>query len=153
LGFGAILSPCTHRDKLPAVMSATTLQIIGMVGGCALVGSVAAFTLKWRRFARWKNATGTVIQLTPKSDSEGGGTWEARIEFTTHTGDMVRFTNRVTTNPPVAKVGEFVPIIYDPNSPADATVNRFMHRHLPELLAFAVGVVASLIFIFQSKVH
>jgi hypothetical protein len=134
-------------------MDVTILPIIGTVAVGAMVGALITFIVKWRRFGRWKNAKGTVVELNPKDASEGGSSWEARIEFTTHTGDIVRFNNRVTTNPPIAPVGETVPIIYDPDDPKDAIVHRFFYCHLMECLVFAMGVVAFLVFVFETTKH
>ena len=131
-------------------MEITLLPIIATVSVASMAGALVTFIIKWRRFGRWRNTHGTVIELNPKDDSEGGSSWEARIEFTAHTGDTVRFNNRLTTNPPFAQIGESVPIIYDPDQPSDAVVHRFFHCHLPEFIVFVMGVVGFLVFVFET---
>jgi hypothetical protein len=134
-------------------MSATAIQVVITLGSLCVVWGAVLYIIKEKRFRRWSKTSGTVLHLTPVSGAEGPDTFEARIEFTTHTGETVRFSTTQSSYPPVAEVGGTVPVIYDPASPADAVVNKFTHRHLPEMFLFILGGTAFLLMLFYSKVR
>jgi hypothetical protein len=108
-----------------------------------LVGWAAIlFIWKRKRFVRWKQATGTVVELIPRASTEGGGdTWEPGIEFKTKDGRNICFNNGVSSNPPVAPVGGTIPVLYDPADPKEAVVDKFFSRHLCEVLMFSLGLI------------
>lgn len=70
-------------------------------------------------------AQGTVVELRYSAGVNGGrGTYAPVLEFRTQEGQPVRVESQSGDWPPVAQVGEVVPVLYDPNDPSSAVVDR-----------------------------
>lgn len=80
------------------------------------------------------HADGTVVELVP-SGHGSNPRYRARVEFTTATGEHIRFLGSVSTSPPPAELGEHIDVLYDPANPHDATINSYWQVwFLPTLL-------------------
>ncbi|MCM2344615.1 MAG: DUF3592 domain-containing protein [Alphaproteobacteria bacterium] len=89
---------------------------------------------------------GEVVRLISKSDSEGT-TYYPVIGFTTQDGKDVEFSDNVGSNPPSAERGDEVAVLYNPERPSDAIVDRGWFNLLPGVGLLWLGgmwLVASL---------
>jgi hypothetical protein len=87
-----------------------------------ILAAVALFII-WRSVLFHRRAvetTGTVVAYQTSSSSEGGLTYQPVIEFRTAEGRMVRFTDRMGSNPPRYEQGMVIPVKYDPKKPTKA---------------------------------
>ena len=63
------------------------------------------------------------------------------VEFTTNKGLSITFKDKVGTNPPAHKRGDSVAVIYDPEKPGKAMIDRGPMNWLPAAISFAFGVL------------
>ena len=77
-------------------------------------------------------ARGEVIRLVSSSDSDGGTTYYPVISFTTDSGQRIEFKDNVGSNPPSARQGDVVSVLYDPaDARKSAMVDRGWLNQLP----------------------
>jgi Protein of unknown function (DUF3592) len=109
--------------------------------GC-LVAGVRALILQRRRQERSKLASGVVVALQKQIFNPGtSGVYCPTIEFTTASGDIVRFESSYGTMPASQKVGQVVKVRYDPKKPDSAEIDSGLSNWLVPgcLLIFAIG--------------
>ena len=81
------------------------------------------------------HAQGVVVDLAVSHSSSGDGhTYAAVVEFKVD-GSTYRFTDSVGSNPPMHHRGDSVAVLYDPDRPRHARVDRgAWNRLLPTLV-------------------
>lgn len=127
--------------------------------GCAVIFAnlfFAAFCL-WGMYALFtaykletsgSTTTGTVIEMEESSTNEGGCcVYSPVIEFQVN-GQTYTFDGGNASNPPAYQVGETVPVIYDPNDPDTAQINKWGERWLFPLIIIPAMLFTSLITTF-----
>ena len=127
--------------------------------GCAVIFAnlfFAAFCL-WGVYALFtaykletsgSTTTGTVIEMEESSTSEGGCcVYSPVIEFQVN-GQTYTFDGGNASNPPAYRVGETVPVIYDPNDPDTAQINKWSERWLFPLIIIPAMLFAALLTTF-----
>jgi len=133
---------------------------------CALALFFVAYGLRTliqaRRFAATaSHATGTVVDTTTawvdpdgRDPSDTTGAWLRFpvVRYQTASGQTVTFRSRTGTQPSPYKVGQQVPVLYNPADPRDARIDTFvMTRLLPGCLIafgaffFVLGIVILLV--------
>jgi hypothetical protein len=116
-----------------------------------ILTAVALFLI-WRsvRFHRRAvDTTGTVVSYVTSSGSEGGITYQPVIDFRTADGQVVRFTDRMGSNPPRYEVGMIIPVKYDPKKPTKAKPGGvFRTVFTPALLLTLAAVFGGIAFVF-----
>lgn len=65
------------------------------------------------------------------------------VEFSPSNGDPVRFT-AVSETATELRVGDLVPVRYDPNRPGDAVIDEFWNNWLLPLIGLSFGILFSL---------
>jgi len=65
---------------------------------------------------------GVVVEMATNHSSDGN-TWAPVVEFE-HAGSKYRFKDSVSSNPPSYRTGERVGVLYDPDHPRDARIDR-----------------------------
>ncbi len=120
---------------------------------CLLASLFAAllFIVKRARFRRWLRATGKVVELIRRESNDPdrpGVTFSPRVSFQTAAGDTSEFVSSVSSFPAPA-VGDAVIVLYDPSDPREATIDRFMFRHLGEVVVFCLGIVGVIVYVYQ----
>ena len=119
------------------------------IGFLVVCFSAFIFLVKRARFRRWSRASGTVVELIRRESHEGDSvTFAPRVSFQTATGQAAAFVSSVSSFP-APRVGDTVAVLYDPSHPDDATLDRFMFRHLPELVFFCLGTAAVCVYAYQ----
>lgn len=118
--------------------------------GCLWAG-VSALIKQRRKRAASASATGVVVELQKQIFNPGsGGVYCPSIEFSTPSGEVVRFQSSYGTMPASHKVGQAVKVLYDPKEPHTAEIDsRTSNWLLPGcLLVFAAGATFfSMIFL------
>ena len=105
-----------------------------------LWGVYAAYT-SWQLQTNGETTNGTVVELKEQSDAEGGCcTYVPVVEYTVN-GQAYSMEGDTASDPPQYKVGEEVPILYDPANPNKAQINKLMERWL-----FPVIIIPAMIF-------
>jgi hypothetical protein len=87
--------------------------------------------------------TGTVIENREVSDSEGT-TYKPVVRF--EVGDEVyTFEGGNSSSPPAYRVGQTVPVQYDPNNPSNAQINNWYEKWVAPVLLAGSGILMALI--------
>src|SRR6266511_5226010 len=103
-------------------MVTQALGIAALLAGLLLLGLALALYFRQRRFLRRaREATGVVVTLT-QSPGEGGTLTHPVVEFHTADGEVREFESPVGQSPPAYRVGQRVPVLYDPDRPEAAAI-------------------------------
>lgn len=87
-----------------------------------------------------EEAEGTVVYMNAYSDSDGV-TYSPDVKFTTRYGEVIRFTDDLSTNPADFKVGDTVTVIYDPMHPQNVRIKTFVRLWLFPGIFVLVGLI------------
>jgi hypothetical protein len=120
-----------------------------LIGAVFAAVGIFGITYDRRLRRRGKRTTGSVVDLQYEHDGNSGG-YNPVIEFRTADGQQVRAVSSAAGDPPPARVGDKVPVLYDPANPSVVEIDTVMGRGTwLALLAAAVG----LFFIVTAFVH
>jgi hypothetical protein len=99
-----------------------------------------------------EHATGTVVELSRSSDSEGTVTFHPVVRFTTAEGRTVEFVSSTGSSPPDHSAGDRVEVLYDPDDPQDARLTGFFDLWLLPLVfgVMGLGFSAAALFVIRS---
>jgi hypothetical protein len=115
-----------------------------------LVAGAATFIHTLRFVQGAERATGTVIDLSEETDSEGDVTYHPVVRFTTAEGRTVEFVSSSGASSRVSRsVGDRVEVLYDPDDPKDAQLSGFFDLWLFPIVFAAVGVAFSVFSLFS----
>ena len=115
--------------------------------GFCLWGAYAAYT-SWRLDQEGATTTGRVVRLEESSSSEGGCcVYSPVIEFEAN-GQSYSFEGDTASYPPAYDVGEEVKVIYHPNDPDTAQINKWTERWLFPLIIIPAMIFAALLVNF-----
>jgi hypothetical protein len=109
--------------------------------GCLVAGVRALITQRRQREASML-ASGVVVALQKQVLNPGSsGVYCPTIEFTTTSGEIVRFESSYGTMPASHKVGQVVKILYDPKKPNTAEIDSGLSNWFVPgcLIVFAIG--------------
>ena len=110
-----------------------------------LPGSIGAFAfLRRLRFLRTAHTTSGVVNEVILKHLVDGHSYQPKITFTTQTGETVSLPSVRMSNPPRFRVGQEVPVVYDPSNPYRAYIRSFSYLWFVSLL---FGGIGSLLFI------
>ena len=115
-------------------------RIFGSLGVAMLL---VAGTLAWFRssaIAARTHADGTVVELT-----HYGKGFRPVVEFTPASGQAVRFTSVVASNPPAFRVGERVGVYFDVANPGDAFIDTFWQLWFLPMIFTLIGAPLALL--------
>jgi len=127
--------------------------VVGLVAGIVVAWVAAAWTIRTRAFiATAAPAQGQVIVNQPvvwqDRDSHGASSstvtrtsYRAVVRFTDGAGRSIILRDTIAFNPPSFAVGQRVPVLYDPQRPARALIDRGARLYLVPGVA---GVFAAL---------
>jgi hypothetical protein len=127
---------CVSEEPLPL--------LFGVVGGCMAVAGPVLFCIRARRFSSWVRTHGTVVGQVESGNSEGIS-FKPKVAFETREGERIQFVSHVSGSG--AASGRSVPVIYNPKDPNEASIDRFMYRHLSEVVIFVLGLALSVLFV------
>lgn len=112
------------------------------LGVALLVGGVIAFVYTKRFVSGAERATGTVIDLSSRTDSDGDVTYHPVVRFTTAEGRTVQFVSSSGSSPASESEGDRVEVLYDPDDPEDAKLSGFFDLWLWPLALGGLGGMA-----------
>ena len=112
-----------------------------------LWGAYAAYT-SWRLDQEGETTTGRVVRLEESDSSEGGCcVYSPVVEFKAN-GQTYSFEGDNASYPPAYDVGEEVNVIYHPNDPDTAQINKWTERWLFPLIIIPAMILTALIVNF-----
>jgi hypothetical protein len=113
-----------------------------LIGGGIISGVVAlvSFLVDWRFVGTAARADGRVIQVL-EFKGEDGPVYAPVFSFRDARGAEHTVYSSTASYPPEHEVGEAVRVLYSPQSPREAKIDRFFSLWL---LPFITGVIASL---------
>lgn len=109
--------------------------------GCLIAGARALLMLR-RQQQTFTSTSGTVVAVQKQAGNPGsGGIYCPTVEFTTISGEVVRFESSFGTMPASHKVGQVVKVRYDPQQPHTAEIDSGLSNWFVPgcLLVFAMG--------------
>lgn len=114
-----------------------------------LLVAAAATLLHTMRFVqRAETATGTVIDVSQKTDSEGAVAFYPVVRFTTAEGRTVEFVSSSGSSSS-GSVGDRVEVLYDPDHPQDAQLSGFFDLWLWPLVLGPLGIMFGIFALFS----
>jgi hypothetical protein len=136
----------------PPINSSIVLFV--MLGPTLLASGIFLFFRQRARIARSISAEGIVIELIPRRASrefilektEGGVKLEKKylyrplVRFRTQDGRTIKFSPSIATRPAPYQVGDRVSILYEPDRPNQAQINRFVYLWFFPMMFIAFGV-------------
>jgi hypothetical protein len=115
------------------------LRLFVAIGVVVLIVGAVVFVRTVQFVAGAERVTGTVIDLSRETDSEGGSVYRPVVRFTTREGEAVQFVSSVGSSPPSAEPGDRVDVLYDREDPYDAKLGGFFDLWMPTGIAVVVG--------------
>ena len=112
-----------------------------------LWGAYAAYT-GWQLQTKGEATTGVVIRMEESSSGEGGCcVYSPVVEFNAN-GQTYSFEGDNASDPPAYRVGEEVPVLYDPARPETAQINKWTERWLFPIIIIPAMIFAALLVNF-----
>lgn len=113
--------------------------------GFCLWGAYAGY-ISWRLEQEGVTTTGTVVRLEESDSAEGGCcVYSPVIEFTANNDQKYTFDGDTASDPPAYDVGEDVSVLYDPNDPDTAQINKWSERWLFPIIIIPAMIITALI--------
>ena len=121
-----------------------------LIGGVGLLFLGAHLHLKTGIFLeRAVRAPGVVVEMAANHSSDGN-TYAPVVEFE-HEGRTYRFKDSISSNPPSYRTGEAVGVLYDPDHPRDARIDRGRWNKAVPILIGGSGVFLCLLGVWILK--
>jgi hypothetical protein len=100
-----------------------------------------------------RRASGHVVELkeVESTDSDSSSTWAPVIEFNDDSNRRLRFVESISSNPPGYHRGQVVTILYNPENPNEARIDRGRANQWAAILLASVGSLFLLLAIFTLK--
>lgn len=112
-----------------------------------LWGVYAAYN-SWNLSKNGESTTGIVIELEEGTDGDGNCcTYSPVIEFEAN-GQKYTFESDNASYPPAYEVGEEVRVLYNPENPDNAQINKASERWLMPVIVIPAMIFGSIIFTF-----
>ena len=122
-----------------------------LIGIAVLIGGAVSALKQMRKSARGVEATGKVVDLVRRVFSAGSsGVYCPVVDFTTATGQTVRFESQFGTMPASHQVGQSLAVRYDPADPQKADVDSVTANWFVPGCTIAMGfafLVMGLVFV------
>jgi len=114
------------------------ISALGLIGG-----AVWAYFKQQRTMESRVMTTGTVVELTESVTASSRASMLCPVvEFTTVTGEKIRFTSEFGSRPAGHKVGQSVNVRYEAADPQKAEIESTMSRWLVPLILGFMSVIA-----------
>ncbi len=100
------------------------------LGGFCLWGGYAGYS-SWKLEQEGMRTTGIVVRLEESDSSDGGCcVYSPVVEFTTSNDQTYSFEGNNASYPPAYEVGQEVSVLYHPNDPKTAQIDKWTERWL-----------------------
>jgi hypothetical protein len=121
------------------------LPLLFLLVGLGLsAGAAFAFARTKRFLAHAQQGQGEVLALE-ESRSQNGTSYHPVVGFQTWNGERVEFRSATGSSSRSYRVGQSVPILYDPANPSDARIHGFMHVWLLTGILGFMGAVFTIV--------
>lgn len=100
--------------------------------------------------AKARQIEGTVIEVVHRGPKRFS---YPIVAFTDQTGQRRRFSNTVGSKPPAYARGDRVPVLFDPENPADATIDSFFDRYFAIILLSIMGAGCAFLGFFTLRLR
>ena len=131
----------------------SSIVLFMMLGPTLLVSGIFLFFRQRARIARSVSAEGIVIELIPRRASgefiyekteqgvklEKKYLYRPRVRFRTQDGRTIKFTPSIAMRPSPYQVGDRISILYEPDRPHQAQVNRFVYLWFYSIMFIIFG--------------
>jgi len=115
--------------------------------GFCLWGVYAGY-VSWKLEQGGERTTGNVVRLEESNSSEGSCcVYSPVIEFSAG-GQTYSFESGNASDPPAYRVGEEVPVLYDPANPETAQINSIFERWVFPIIIIPAMILGALILDF-----
>lgn len=126
--------------------------VFGVVGVVPLLLGIYIYQQRSLFVAEANSAQGVVVEIfLATSNARTGGedikTYAPRVVFFAASNQKVEFRSRASKSDPGYKVGDQVPVLYDPATPEKAKINTFFHLWMLPTIMIAMGGLFSTIAI------
>jgi len=117
-------------------------NIIFLAVGTLILCFSASNTVSKIRFRNTcASAPGRVIRLQPKASRRNGTVYYPVVQFLTHKEEEITFTGSFGSSPAAFKVDEAVTVLYDPDDPHNAYIDKFIQFWGSSVILFVLGAV------------
>jgi hypothetical protein len=121
------------REVAKQTQARSNRPLIGRLfvgAGCVcLVVAIGATLYSWNFIRTALRTTGTVIEMREQTDKETGDKLHApTVAFHDPDGTERRITSNLYSDPPLHRVGDTVPVLYQPDAPDSARVDGFWYH-------------------------
>ena len=107
------------------------------------MGAVWAYFKQQQTMESRAATTGIVVELTDRITASGRASMICPVvEFTSPSGEKIRFTSEFGSRPASHKVGQSVNVRYEAADPQKAEIESTMNRWLVPLIVGFMGVIA-----------
>jgi hypothetical protein len=114
--------------------------VFSLVGALLLVIGIIIW-INTRMFAaRAQQVKGTVDHMKYRHDSDGVS-YAPVFQFKTLSGESIQVAEMVYSNPPQFHAGQVVDILYDPQNPKRARINKGSNLYFVPLLLAGMGLL------------
>lgn len=86
-----------------------------------------------------RKAKGTIVRMMQYSDATGSR-YDPVFQFTTADGRTMEVEDSLGSNPPQFRVGQSINVLYDPNNPGRARINKWMNLYFAPFLLSSIGL-------------
>ncbi len=115
-------------------------RIFAGVGTTLLLISSWLYTGEHGFVARASRTTGTVVELRFRPSSDGGSYYPI-FKFSDARGETHNVSSQVGSRPASRRVGDVVPVLYDPADPAHARMAGFFQLHVGSFITGLLGLI------------
>jgi len=98
--------------------------------------------------AKAVRAPGVVVEMATNHSSDGADTYAPVVDFE-HQGRKYTFKDTISSNPPSFRRGEAVGVLYDPDQPRDARIDRGRWNKAVPILIGGFGALLCLIGVWS----
>jgi hypothetical protein len=131
----------------------SSIVLFMMLGPTLLASGIFLFFRQRARIARSISAEGIVIELIPRRASrefilvktEGGVKlgkkylYRPLIRFRTQNGRTIKFSPSISMRPSPYQVGDRISVLYEPDHPKQAQINRFIYLWFYSIMFITFG--------------
>lgn len=120
------------------------LSLVPVGVGFLLFSMAVIMYVRIRLFIKTAQAVkGTVIEMVyrRKSTSNRGGGYLAIYQFRTIDGKKIKAKDSLSRNPPQFQVGQEIDVLYNPENPHNARINKWLNLYFLPVLLGGLGLL------------
>jgi hypothetical protein len=115
--------------------------VFTIAGGCTLACGLCLYLKRQIFVKRACSSTGVVVKYISVSDIDGKEACFPVIRFKTAGEETVQFKSRISFAPSTHRMGEELPVLYDPRDSRKAEINSFKTLWIFPVSIIVVGLI------------